>query len=514
MAQKSRAALLVGINNCWLEGWETLRFAESDCRKLADALCQPQYGFSHEDIRILAASQKEPRERPFRNNFLYGDLFAFTGNEQLDLFVFYFAGHGIEHDERTYLVPADGVCVHNRISKECEPVIETGIPLELILGRVSSVPALRRLIILDICRGGGIHGASPGLPRSFDREVARVREAVVLSACSIEEDAHECDKLNGGVFTHFWCEGLRGAVKPSPEDHSITVFDVQKYAEAKVHNWAISKGVTQRPRIWANCPVIYLTAQHQHPPLPPFLNDSISRTETIVRALQRLLYGPAPVSLDDYCVRIRAQLSSFAISESEPWSSKRLQLRDLLLEERDNLILLFKKGASLKVILSWDLDKYLGLLPEASADQVKARLLQLRDFCQETLADEELVLRATIIRLPTPERNLLLLGTDYFFEGRRLGIRMGFDATQLITDTDVIKREIAMFDALFEEGVKYVCGLHKIPARARRNQHLLEVIIKDLDKDIRRLETMKANASQSAFVQTREEDDGSFTTTP
>lgn len=471
---KRRAAFLVGINNYWFGKWPRLEFAESDCYKFAEALCQPQYGFSREDMRILTGSAKDPSKQPIRNNFLFDNLFSEISSEPLDLLIFFFAGHGEEVDGQSYLVPADGI--RGRIPETC-------VRLASIVEQISNFPARQKLIIFDICHSGGVRGESPSLPPSFTSETKGVRGAVVLSACDVGELSYEDSILKGGVFTHFWCDGLQ-AVQPSLQS-PISVFDVQKYAEGKVLEWAKRNRVSQNPQIWAsNAPTIYLTptrvqSESQH--ILTSITDPISRTETIVRNVQHLLKRPLP---PDYCVRISATVSSFATSENEPRKDRNPQYHALLLEERDNLTQLLRTGASLKMILSWNLDMYFQY-PDASIEGAPNRLMQLRNFCQEILKDKDLLSRTVIVKTPVRDRNLLFLGTDYFFEGRKLRVGSGFDATQLITEYDIIKDEIEMFDVLFDDSVNYVCRMHGLPIFGRnRNQKLLEKLIEDINNDL------------------------------
>jgi len=471
-----RAALLVGINTPWFGRWDELKFAESDCDKLAAALSQAKYEIPRENIRILKGSDKAPSNLPIRNNFLFGPLFETFGTDDLDLFVFFFAGHGEDHEGRSYLVPVDGVY---------DQVPETCVPLSLVLERISRVPAKRRLILFDMCDAAGVDSPSSGLPASFAREAQSVREAVVLSACDIGERSLEHDSVKGGVFTHFLCEGLRGGVR-AYADIPITVFDVQRYAEERTVEFAASLGYRQRPRFWANSAMIYMTPEGQYARPTPFLFDPTRRTEATIRALDRILAGWDPSRQGNYCVRICAKRSSFAISDTEPGHAKNRQFHKMLLAERNNLIELFRRGASLKVVLMWNIHEYLDL-SGPSRKRAKLRFAQLRTFFQEVLADDSLIPRAVVIRLPVTERNLLILGTDYFFEGRQLGWHEGFDQTQVITDPDTINQEIDNFDKLFEGGLKHVCKTRGLPDGPDRNRSLLEVVVKDLDDAISRL---------------------------
>jgi hypothetical protein len=118
---------------------------------------------------------------------------------------------------------------------------------------------------------------------------------------------------------------LRGAVRPL-QNSRLTVFDVQTYAEEQVREWAKKHGTTQCPEIWAHSPTIFLTPAKNvqgEDAIPNSLNDPLSRTETIVRQLKKILNRPDILGHDDYCVRILARFSSFSISKRDRQSFTR-----------------------------------------------------------------------------------------------------------------------------------------------------------------------------------------------
>jgi hypothetical protein len=495
-----RAALLVGINDYWFPHWRRLQFAESDCTRLAAALSQPQYGFTPADIRVLTAANQNTRQQPFRNNLLFDGLFASFENQRLDLFVFYFAGHGVECDGRSYLVPADGIA--DRIPETC-------ISFAALLERISRLPAERRLLLLDCCRHGPEQPPAAGLPPSFEQEAKGVRGAILFSACDVHENAHEPREIQGGLFTYFWCRALQGALRDR-----LTVFDVQTYAQEEVGRWARERHYRQSPRIFcANCPVIFLTPRDEREAVPSFLSDSLSRTAHIVDVLHSLVNRPEPLP-SHYCIRIHARLSSFAIADHEPVAGEHPggadpaepQVQDrrvhgLLLKERDGLRRAFDRGATFKVILSWNLGAYVGhrdFFARAgfSLEKAEARLRQLCDFCRAVLLRADLGSRLTVIRLPVTDRNLLFLGNDYLFEGRKLRVGGGFGATQVTTDLDRIEREIALFDELFADGLHYLFPSGAPPDPSERNAALLRMLVQDLEGDLAQLAELRRRGGQ------------------
>lgn len=464
---KRVAALLIGIDSYWMPGWPSLRFAESDCDKMAEAL--RRFGFTRRNSFVTKGSQTDPMLWPNKPNFLR--LLSRFDKTPFETFILYFAGHGVEHGGRSYLVPIDAVLG--------DPA--SYIPLHEVLARLHALNARQKMMILDVCHVGNVrgHGELGPLPESFDQELRSVQNAIVISACNIDEESHECDELKGGVFTHFWCQALSEARLMA--DGRTSIVDIMSSARPGLRNWTLQHHVQQEPRIWGDGVVEMFQVALA------YLKDSIERTRHIVNALRDLLDHRALAP--DFCVRIRARLSSLALTRKENWRADETEYRDLLLQERKYLVDAFKKGASLKVILAWNLAEYLGLA-HAQPREALARMKRLRSFCKKTLNDEKLLARATLIRIPVPERNQFFLGEQLLFEGRKLKVRGGFDRTELIQDADEIEREIEMFDALFTDGIQY-CFDHRrkpIPEDVfERNRSLLEFLLMDIKRDIKKL---------------------------
>ena len=94
--------------------------------------------------------------------------------------------------------------------------------------------------------------------------------------------------------------------------------------------------------------------------------------------------------------------------------------------------------------------------------------------------------RLTVINLPVYERNILIVGNEYCFEGRKLDIKGGFDATNIFSEPDVVEREIELFDELFENGLAYVRKEKVLPG-GKQNKALIEYLIDVLNRDLEKL---------------------------
>ena len=155
--------------------------------------------------------------------------------------------------------------------------------------------------------------------------------------------------------------------------------------------------------------------------------------------------------------------------------------------ERDLIEQVFEQKASLKVLLTWNVNEMLNWQARTQED-VLARLKRLRTFCQRTVRDDDLVTRATLVHIVVRERNLLILGDKYVFEGRKLSTKAGFEATQVITDKRRVAQEIEMFDILFRNAVDNECDSITDQDPLDLNRQLLTSLIGRIDSDINELE--------------------------
>ncbi len=107
---------------------------------------------------------------------------------------FFFAGHGIRHQDRDYLMPIDG---------DPGDVGSTGIPLHYISERLRRSGADNIVMLIDACRDD--LGKRSGIGIGEEKQ----QGVVTLFSCSPQESSYEIDKLQHGVFTYVLLESLR-----------------------------------------------------------------------------------------------------------------------------------------------------------------------------------------------------------------------------------------------------------------------------------------------------------------
>lgn len=220
--------------------------------------------------------------------------------------------------------------------------------------------------------------------------------------------------------------------------------------------------------------------------VPDFLDNRLSRTLHIASALQDMLAGlPAE---HEPCIRICAVMSSLAITKDSAWAGPgNDEYLQLIENERDQIEALFEKKASLKILLTWNMHDIAGWPEKSRADAV-TRLKRLRSFCEKTLGDARRTQRAELVHARLRERNLLILGNKYVFEGRKLSTDEGFEATQVIKNNRRIGQEIEMFDILFNNARRTAQKALGIEKRNGVNRQLLLALIKRIDGDVAELE--------------------------
>ena len=224
-------AVLVGVEEYSDPRISPLRFARADVAALGEALCQ-QCAF--DEVRVLA--EKAGTLSPELPNIIdaLGDLVPRL--EEDDLFLFYFAGHGVEVDGQGYLLTPG--------SRHAFPQYGS-LSLNLLRDTFSRLAARRRILMLDACRNSpeaGRGDADNSMGEGISRDIAAAARAKagrnvstsLLAACSSGQRAYEWPEKGHGVFTYFLLEGLsQAAWGPG----GLAFRDLAAHASRKVAEW-------------------------------------------------------------------------------------------------------------------------------------------------------------------------------------------------------------------------------------------------------------------------------------
>ena len=207
-AAERRFAVVIGSDRGDVDE-ETLRFAETDADRMAQVL-EKLGGVEPADLTLLHEPSADTVRRTLDE---VGARIAATEDHAV-VFVYY-SGH------------ADAQDLH---------LAGTRLPLEELHDTVEDMSADVRLLVLDACRSGEItraRGAEPAEPFEIVAEDRMRSEGMaVITSAAAGEDAQESDRLQGGVFTHHFVNGLRGAADSSG-DSRVTLTEAYRYTYAR-----------------------------------------------------------------------------------------------------------------------------------------------------------------------------------------------------------------------------------------------------------------------------------------
>lgn len=213
--------------------------------------------------------------------------------------------------------------------------------------------------------------------------------------------------------------------------------------------------------------------------VPDFLDNRIARTLRIIAALEEVnRAGPGHIP----CIRICAATSSLAIARSSGFTPEESEYLGLLEQERNLLERLVEKGAELKVLLTWNAVEMVES-QHRNPEDVLTRLDRLRDFCARVAGNDGVLPRIQMVHASVRERNVLILGERYLFEGRKLSIKAGFEATTVVANHERILQEIQMFDILFDNAIRGTLGDQTEDTVAARNRQLIATVLQRIDRD-------------------------------
>lgn len=169
-----------------------------------------------------------------------------------DVFLFYYAGHGIMND------PADGskadfyLVLHKvtQMQGNDEGLKANGLSASRLRDLLLVVPAQKQLILFDACNSGG---AVTSFTRGAAEEaaifqLARSTGFTVLASTNQEQLAAELKDLKHGIFTYAIINGLKGEADVR-KDGKITVKEIELYLNEIIPVLSEKyKGVQQYPQ--------------------------------------------------------------------------------------------------------------------------------------------------------------------------------------------------------------------------------------------------------------------------
>ena len=234
--------LMVGVDR-YLDPKLVLNYAVSDAQSLATSLqlmATPLFRevtvrtLFDEDVTIAKLDQA------FQN------ITAALGPH--DVFVLYFAGHGLTLDAQYYFLPYD--LIYN---DDNDGVRRHGISQDHLQSWLARVPARRSLVLLDTCESGSFLQATAASRRMVENTAAvnltRATGRATIAAATDNQPALEGYK-GYGVFTYALLQALRRAdATVGNHDGYTGLFEIAAYVNARVPEIALKEfGFEQTPK--------------------------------------------------------------------------------------------------------------------------------------------------------------------------------------------------------------------------------------------------------------------------
>jgi formylglycine-generating enzyme required for sulfatase activity len=196
-----RHALVIGIDEYQDAAFPGLKYAVADARAVAKILID-RYGFESEDVRLIVNEDatKVALDKALED---WACDQGRVGEE--DLFVVFFAGHGVtrpgRREARGYIVPVDG-----QSEADGAPTWSSLIGMNDVEDISELVPAKHALFILDCCFGGlAVTRAAPPVAAGLSN---RARQ--VITAGNAQQAVLDAGGGGHSVFTGALLGGLEG----------------------------------------------------------------------------------------------------------------------------------------------------------------------------------------------------------------------------------------------------------------------------------------------------------------
>lgn len=246
-ASSKSICLMIGVEKYDNPRVSSLQYAAKDVTAVAKVL-ESKFGFN--DVRIMTTDATSSNDKPTSNNVIKAIKLLISKLEPADTFIFYFSGHGIMRDGKTYLATQDADPTDDILLER------STLPLELLQSMLKRLKARQVILILDACRNDPDKGKGDSdnrlvgvLSKDLQRVAAEVStssggSSAILFACSQGERAYEEAEFGYSVFTKFLLDALNGNAKSS------SLEDVVSYTSTMVEKWAKENGNKQSPDLY------------------------------------------------------------------------------------------------------------------------------------------------------------------------------------------------------------------------------------------------------------------------
>jgi WD40 repeat protein len=240
--QPSLHMLMVGVDR-YLDPELVLNYAVSDARSLAKSL-QLMAAPLFREVTVQKLFDKEVTIANLDQAFR--DMSVKMGPH--DVFVLYFAGHGVTLDAHYYFLPYDLIYNGNNAA-----VRRLGINQDHLQHWLARIPARRSLVLLDTCESGSFLEATAAsrhmVEKTATAKLTHATGRATIAAAMANQPAVEGYK-GYGVFTYTILQALRQADTTLGNGDGYTgLFEIAAYVNAHVPEIAMKEfGFEQTPK--------------------------------------------------------------------------------------------------------------------------------------------------------------------------------------------------------------------------------------------------------------------------
>ncbi|WP_282125070.1 caspase family protein [Marinifilum flexuosum] len=167
-----------------------------------------------------------------------------------DVFVFYYAGHGVMSEEKQsqfYIVPYDLTQIYGNN----ELLQSKAVSANELQTFATRLRAQKQMFVIDACQSGGITELLASRGAAEEKAIAQLARSTGtywLAASNSEQFATEVSTLGHGIFTYAILQGLKGQADSGSKDRKITVQELDGFLNDKVPELSKKyKGESQYP---------------------------------------------------------------------------------------------------------------------------------------------------------------------------------------------------------------------------------------------------------------------------
>ena len=236
-----KQALLIGINDYQI--LPELKYARQDAEAVEQSLKQ-NYCFSDDEV-ILLTDAKPGLLKPTSQRIVLTQLENLT-DQELDLFIFGFWGHGVVRNGRRYLCP---------LNVMPDAVEEDGVPFDVLMNLLTKIRARNMCLILDCCQKVHDRGESETFTAEDQKAIENAARDIVLrrkektpefasnvailNSCKQGQSAYEWDKRQHGIFTAHLLDAFSRRID--------SIAKIVSYINSNVEKTAMELGKKQTP---------------------------------------------------------------------------------------------------------------------------------------------------------------------------------------------------------------------------------------------------------------------------